>query len=122
VANSDGSLQAQCSSTSDFTQHYNIYQQDGISVKFSSALNSGGTFANTGENPNGWGITVHNSNSVPILEFLQIICQSPITAVAGVSVPEFGSLYVAIALGAVIYFALSRQHAGKRPAQATTRA
>jgi hypothetical protein len=36
------------------------------------------------------------------------ICQTPIT-VAGIGVPEFGSFYVAIALGAVVYFMLSRR-------------
>jgi hypothetical protein len=40
------------------------------------------------------------------------ICQSPVT-VAGIGVPEFGSLYVAIALGAVVYFMLARRLAGR---------
>jgi hypothetical protein len=43
-----------------------------------------------------------------------VICQTPIT-VAGIGVPEFGSLYLAIALGAVLYFMLSRRFA-RRPA------
>jgi hypothetical protein len=42
------------------------------------------------------------------------VCQTPIT-VAGIGVPQFGSLYVAIALGAVLYFMLSRRFA-RRPA------
>ena len=37
-----------------------------------------------------------------------MVCQTPVT-VAGVGVPEFGSLYAAIALGAVAYFMLSRR-------------
>jgi hypothetical protein len=41
------------------------------------------------------------------------VCQTPLT-VAGIGVPQFGSLYVAIALGAVVYFLLSRQFA-RRP-------
>jgi hypothetical protein len=41
------------------------------------------------------------------------VCQMPI-AVGGISVPEFGSLCVAIALGAVAYFMLSRRFA-RRP-------
>jgi hypothetical protein len=43
-----------------------------------------------------------------------VVCQTPIT-VAGIGVPEFGSLYVAIALGAVLYFMLSRRFT-RRPA------
>ena len=43
-----------------------------------------------------------------------IVSQSPIT-VAGVTIPEFGSLYVAIALAALVYFGLFR-HYMKRPA------
>jgi hypothetical protein len=42
---------------------------------------------------------------------VDVVCQTPIAAVAGVSVPQFGSLYVAIALGAVAYFMLSRRFA-----------
>lgn len=41
-----------------------------------------------------------------------VICQTPLT-VAGVTVPEFGSLYVAIALGAVVYFMLTRRFTRK---------
>src|SRR6267143_1152327 len=39
-----------------------------------------------------------------------VVCQTPIT-VAGIGVPQFGSLYVAIALGAAAYFMLSRRFA-----------
>jgi len=42
----------------------------------------------------------------------QVICQTPIN-VAGIGVPQFGSLYVAIALGAVLYFLLSKRFAGR---------
>jgi hypothetical protein len=68
-----------------------------------------------GDRPNAW------EGGVSPPEFplsVWVVCQTPIT-VAGIGVPEFGSLYVAIALGAVIYFALSRQHAGKRSAGIT---
>jgi hypothetical protein len=41
-----------------------------------------------------------------------VICQTPIT-VAGIGVPQFGSLYVAIALGALVYFMLSRRFSRK---------
>ena len=37
-----------------------------------------------------------------------VVCQTPVT-VAGIGVPQFGSLYIAIALGAVAYFLLSRR-------------
>jgi hypothetical protein len=40
------------------------------------------------------------------------ICMTPVT-VAGIGVPEFGSLYAAIALGAVVYFMLSRYSSRK---------
>jgi hypothetical protein len=64
-------------------------------------------------NLNGWFVETHNLRSSS--ETLQAIamCQKPIV-VAGVTVPEFGSLYVAIALGALVYFLLSRQLAGRR--------
>jgi hypothetical protein len=60
--------------------------------------------SSNGQTPNGWEIrsTVSSSPNV------QVVCQTPIT-VAGVTVPQFGSLYVAIALGAVAYFMLSRR-------------
>jgi hypothetical protein len=45
--------------------------------------------------------------------YAEVICQTPLT-VAGIGVPEFGSLYVAIALGAVVYFVMSRRLA-RRP-------
>jgi len=43
---------------------------------------------------------------------VEAICQTPIT-VAGIGVPQFGSLYIAIALGAVLYFLLSKRFAGR---------
>jgi hypothetical protein len=46
---------------------------------------------------------------------MRAVCQTPVT-VAGVSVPEFGSLYVAIALGAVLYFLLARRFAPTKAA------
>jgi hypothetical protein len=71
-------------------------------------LNSAGGVALTGANPNGWVIGLFNPDLGFSFNGVQIVCQTPIT-VAGVSVPEFGSLYVAIALGAVVYFILSRR-------------
>jgi len=117
-----------CSSPLDSTQHFAVFPPDfslqdsfTISVRYSWLNNSAGGDARTGDNPNGWTVALHNPSARDLLVNLQIVCQSPIT-VAGISVPEFGSLYVAIALGAVAYFALSRQYPGTRTAQATTRA
>jgi hypothetical protein len=65
--------------------------------------------------PNAWSgevvSTVGTQEAFGIATY--VICQTPIT-VAGIGVPEFGSLYVAIALGAVLYFMLSR-HFARRP-------
>jgi hypothetical protein len=79
------------------------------------------SFSPTTPPPSGWVVIGHKTTPGTLDFSAVVICQTPIQ-VAGIGVPEFGSLYVAIALGAVIYFALSRQHAGKRSAQATTRA
>jgi hypothetical protein len=57
--------------------------------------------------PNAWGAEANDILTV------FVVCQTPIT-VAGIGVPEFGSLYVAIALGVIVYFFLSRQFA-RRP-------
>jgi hypothetical protein len=73
-----------------------------------------GVLPDHGPNPTIWNFEVYNSSpSSTEGGYLQAICQSPIT-VAGIGVPQFGSLYVAIALGAVLYFMLSRRFA-RRP-------
>jgi hypothetical protein len=64
----------------------------------------------TNGQPNAWGAVVGLGSEHEV----QVVCQTPVT-VAGIGVPEFGSLYVAIALGAVVYFMLAR-HFTKRPA------
>jgi len=69
-----------------------------------TVLNSGGNLAQTGDLPNGWFYGVGGSGPYAIWAF----CQSPIT-VAGIGVPQFGSLYLAIALGAMVYFVLSKR-------------
>jgi len=62
-----------------------------------------------GGTPTGYYIDVITSAS-GLIEFqVFAICQTPIT-VAGIGVPQFGSLYIAIALGALVYFALSRRY------------
>jgi len=68
-----------------------------------------GVPAQTGEKPDSWIGEVFNTDSVGAHSYeVTVVCQTPI-AVAGVGVPEFGSLYVAIALGAMVYFVLSRR-------------
>lgn len=58
--------------------------------------------------PNGWGLYIFNTGSTTLFPKAIAVCQTPVT-VAGIGVPQFGSLYVAIALGAVVYFMLSRR-------------
>ena len=60
-----------------------------------------------------WGIEVTNIGSFNIDVNAVAVCQTPII-VAGIGVPQFGSLYVAIALGALVYFMLSRRYV-RRP-------
>jgi len=61
-----------------------------------------------------WGVTVVNPSLTAQQFFvISVTCQTPVT-VAGLGVPQFGSLYVAIALGAVLYFVLAR-HFARRP-------
>jgi hypothetical protein len=74
-----------------------------------SVLKGGGFFVN-GTRPDGWifGTLVSSSTLV-----VHVNCQTPIT-VAGIGVPQFGSLYVAIALGAVVYFMMASRFA-RRP-------
>ena len=115
----------QCLSPTDYTDHFTTDPSNptDIHVRGSHMLKSNGALALTGDNPNGWIINLQNSYPNDLDATVQIVCQSPVTvSVAGIGVPEFGSLYAAIALGAVIYFALSRQYAGKRAAQAQVHA
>lgn len=61
-------------------------------------------------NPTQWGTYVFNTGSSTIFVNAVAVCQTPVT-VAGVTVPEFGSLYAAIALGAVVYFLMAKRYA-----------
>ncbi len=56
--------------------------------------------------PDRWTAIVRNSGAVSDELDVAVVCQTPVT-VAGITVPEFGSLYAAIALAAVVYFGLS---------------
>ena len=75
----------------------------------------GGNLLSTGQTPDGWEFEAGSiAVGSPTFGDVWVVCQTPVT-VGGVSVPQFGSLYVAIALGAVVYFMLSR-HFTRRPA------
>jgi len=104
-----------CNSPSDYSLQYGVYYDSlpsGARVDGAIPTNSAGLPVSTNEVPNGWRINVISGQPEKIN--FAVICQSPVT-VAGIGVPQFGSLYVAIALGAVVYFMLSRRFA-RRPA------
>jgi hypothetical protein len=72
----------------------------------------GGSVVFSGQ-PNGWKASFNYPNpagsfyaGIELTVF--VVCQTPIT-VAGIGVPQFGSLYVAIALGALVYFVAARR-------------
>jgi len=105
-----------CSNPSDYTQHFTVGTPNAHSHFFfeGTLLTSSVAVAQNGDNPNGWRVGVRNDESLAVDFVVQIVCQSPITLPAGLGVPEFGSLYVAIALGAVAYFLLARRF-GRKP-------
>ena len=111
------SINVQCSSISDFTEHFTVGTDfpgtSPIQVLQAQVLDSSGHLALAGATPNGWSVMIYNAFSYPSDFVVQIICQSPVT-VAGIGVPEFGSLYFAVAIGAVVYFTVSRRYAGRR--------
>jgi hypothetical protein len=73
-----------------------------------SAPTMNGNVPQTNDMPNGWTAVVWLSGSVhPGMSWdVFVVCQTPIT-VAGIGIPQFGSLYSAIALAAVLYFGLT---------------
>ena len=73
----------------------------------------GGVQTDTGQTPDGWGFWGANGSGFDYTATVWVVCQTPLT-VAGIGVPQFGSLYFAIVLGAVAYFLLSRRFA-RRP-------
>ena len=79
----------------------------------------GGEVTGPGEIPHGWRILAFNPTAFASSFQVHVVCQAPVT-VAGISVPEFGSLYIAIALGAVVYFVLAR-YGLRRPTLVPTR-
>jgi len=60
--------------------------------------------------PNGWTITAINPYSTTLSLTPYVMCLTPIT-VAGIGVPQFGSMYLAIVLGALVYFVIARRNA-----------
>jgi hypothetical protein len=70
----------------------------------------GGVQTITGQTPDGWGFWGANGSGFDYTATVWVVCQTPLT-VAGIGVPQFGSLYFAIVLGAVAYFLLSRRFA-----------
>jgi len=68
--------------------------------------------ATAGQTPDGWWFGWHNDAPFSQNGYEWLVCQTPIK-VAGIGVPQFESLYIAIALGAVAYFLLSRRFAGR---------
>ncbi len=109
-AGSSGSATAMCSFGDYLTGGGFVYNNaDPLVVTYSAPT------LPFGANQDTWLVVVRNPDTVSSHSFYAVaICQKPIT-VAGIGVPEFGSLYVAIALGAVVYFMLSRRFA-RQPA------
>jgi hypothetical protein len=85
---------------------------DTVDIGISGSLPAIGGSVDLGPaTPDGWvafyNIANPSTNNGVDLQVLAV-CQAPIT-VAGIGVPQFGSLYIAIALGAAVYFMLSRR-------------
>ena len=117
-------MDIRCSSPSDSALHFFTLTTVHItptitttqSPLYAIPIDSAGAFASTGDNPNGFIIGfVNNFDASTDTVRGWIICQTPIT-IAGISVPEFGSLYAAIALGAVVYSFLARRYTTTKPA------
>lgn len=59
----------------------------------------------SGDEPTGYYLQVSTTGTFSFSVWA--ICQTPI-AVAGIGVPEFGQLYIAIALGALVFYLMGR--------------
>lgn len=57
--------------------------------------------------PTGWYVTVNNPTQSASAFRATVICQTPIT-VAGIGVPEFGTMYIVMLLGAAVFLFLTR--------------
>jgi hypothetical protein len=67
----------------------------------------GGVPATQGQTPNGWAFDLENPTALATTFSLWVVCQTPIT-IAGIGVPEFGQLYFAVAIGAVVFFLIAK--------------
>jgi hypothetical protein len=77
-------------------------------IMYGSFPTVGGSDASGGQTPDGWAFEATNPSDVSGATFdIWVVCQTPIT-VAGIGVPEFGQLYVAIALGALVFYLMGR--------------
>ena len=77
-------------------------------VVVQSVPTAGGAGVPLGQTPDGWAVSFADPVGILYDATAYVVCQTPIT-VGGVGVPEFGSFYVAIALGAMVYFLISRR-------------
>jgi hypothetical protein len=112
-----------CNSPSDYSLQYGVYYDrlpSDARVDGAIPTNSAGLPVSTNEVPNGWRINV--VSGAPEKINFAVICQSPIPLTAGIGVPEFGSLYAAIALGAVLYFMMARRYARRSAVLAQNKA
>jgi hypothetical protein len=105
-ANSYGEVVATCN-TGDYATGGGFVSLNPYHVIIYQSIPQGGP------PPNSWDVQVINEFALSSNVDAYVVCQTPIT-VAGIGVPQFGSFYIAIALGAVVYFMLSRRYA-RRP-------
>src|SRR5229473_1450810 len=56
-------LHLMCSNPSDSTMHFAYGSSGKIFLTYAVWLNSAGSYATTGQNPNGWEIVVHNTDT-----------------------------------------------------------
>ena len=98
------SAQTSCN-PGDYTTNFFFSNPENAKHVSQMPINGGGNPVASGDQPNGWSVTFEIGG---FPERLIVICQTPVT-VAGLGVPEFGSLYAVLALGAVAYFMLSRR-------------
>ncbi len=60
-----------------------------------------------GPQPTGWRVAGYNPSANPGNLEVFVVCQTPIT-VAGFGVPEFGSIYIIMIIGAAVYLVLTK--------------
>ena len=89
---------------------FNFVNGTGLELIFSAG--------NAEFSPDNWEVNVFNPTGGDQDVQALAMCQTPIS-VAGIGVPEFGQLYLVIALGAVVFFLIARYNGGKSGAQTT---